>query len=97
MDSERYVNPKSRRDLFDQLKADQLRVYETRRGIIGEMVSLATTAVNKEIIEKSNVSLGELNDQAQSDMDSMVMDLNKDMANTNEDAEIAFLDLKDFV
>ena len=38
-----------------------------------------------------------LNDDAQSILDDIVLRLNKDMENTNEDADIALYDLKDFL
>jgi hypothetical protein len=38
-----------------------------------------------------------VNDDAQTLLDDIVMRLNKDMENTNEDADIALYDLKDFI
>jgi Domain of unknown function (DUF4455) len=38
-----------------------------------------------------------VNDDAQTVLDDIVMRLNKDMENTNEDADIALYDLKDFI
>ena len=38
-----------------------------------------------------------VNDDAQTVLDDIVMHLNKDMENTNEDADIALYDLKDFI
>ena len=38
-----------------------------------------------------------VNDDAQTVLDDIVMRLNRDMENTNEDADIALYDLKDFI
>jgi len=97
MESDRFVNPQSRRDLFAELKQRQVQVYEQRKVIVEQMVELETENVNKDIIEKFFNRLQELNDNVQAEMDKMVGLLNKDMENTNEDADIAFFDLKDFV
>ena len=97
MESDRFVNPKSRRDLFAELKQRQVQVYEQRKVIVEQMVELETENVNKDIIEKFFNRLQELNENVQAEMDKMVGLLNKDMENTNEDADIAFFDLKDFV
>ena len=97
MESDRFVNPQSRRDLFAELKQRQVSVYEQRKVIVEQMVELETENVNKDIIEKFFNRLQELNDNVQAEMDKMVGLLNKDMENTNEDADIAFFDLKDFV
>jgi hypothetical protein len=97
MESDRFVNPQSRRDLFAELKQRQVQVYEQRKVIVEQMVELETENVNKDIIEKFFNRLQELNDNVQAEMDKMVGLLNKDMENTNEDADLAFFDLKDFV
>jgi len=53
--------------------------------------------LTKDFVGSVEDKLRQLNDDAQNIFDDIVTRLNKDMANTNEDADIAIYDLKDFL
>lgn len=59
----------------------------------------ATTSLklSKDFISGVDEKMRSVNDEAQTIFDDIVMRLNRDMENTNEDADIALYDLKDFL
>jgi hypothetical protein len=57
----------------------------------------AIPQLNKDYVAVVDDRLKNINDEAQTIFDKIVEDLAKDMENTNEDADIALYDLKDFL
>jgi hypothetical protein len=53
--------------------------------------------MSKDHVASIEDKLRVINDDTQTAMDEIVVGLNRDMENTNEDAEIALYDLKDFL
>ena len=53
--------------------------------------------MTKDFVGTVEDRLRQVNDEAQGILDDIVLRLNKDMENTNEDADIALYDLKDFL
>lgn len=53
--------------------------------------------INKDFVANIDDSIKNVNDEAQNAFDKIVEHLAKDMENTNEDADIALYDLKDFL
>ena len=53
--------------------------------------------MTKELVNGIDDKVKQVNDEAQNIFDDIVDKLNKDMENTNEDADIALYDLKDFL
>jgi hypothetical protein len=59
--------------------------------------STPSVKMTKEFVGAVEDKMRQINDDAQATLDDIVMNLNKDMENTNEDADIAVYDLKDFL
>lgn len=97
MNSDEFVNPQSRVDLFNSLKEEQLRIFTIRMDLIKQLEQSTIPQLTKDYIGQIDDRLKQINDDAQSIFDKIVEDLAKDMENTNEDADIAIYDLKDFL
>lgn len=97
MESQRFVNAQTRVDIFTELKREQLRVFNSRMEYIKQLDSTPSVKLSKDFVASVDDKLRTLNDEAQNIFDDIVTRLNKDMENTNEDADIALYDLKDFL
>ena len=97
MESKRYVNAESRCAIIGQLKDTQIKVFKERMSLISQLDQTASAKLTKDFVSSIEEKLRSLNDDAQSILDDIVLRLNKDMENTNEDADIALYDLKDFL
>ena len=97
MESKRYVNAQTRCDIFSRLKDEQLRVFGQRMEYVKQLEETASVKLTKDLVAQVEDKLRQLNDDAQSLFDEIVTNLNRDMENTNEDADIALFDLKDFL
>ena len=64
---------------------------------IKQLDSTPSVRLSKDLVQSIDDKLRTLNDDAQNIFDDIVVKLNKDMENTNEDADIALFDLKDFL
>lgn len=65
--------------------------------LITQLSNSPTHSLNKDYVSQIDDHLKQINDDAQTIFDKIVEDLAKDMENTNEDADIALYDLKDFL
>jgi Domain of unknown function (DUF4455) len=97
MESKRYVNAQTRVDIFVQLKEEQQRVFDQRIDLIRQLDVTPSLKMSKDLVGSVDEKMRTVNDEAQTIFDDIVMRLNKDMENTNEDADIALYDLKDFL
>ena len=97
MESKRFVNADTRVAIFNRLKSEQLRVFQQRSDYLRQLDSQASSKLSKDFVATIEDKLRTLNDEAQNIFDDIVTKLNKDMENTNEDADIALYDLKDFL
>ena len=97
MESKRFVNAQSRVNIFLHLKEVQQKVFEDRLEQIKLLDSTPSVKMTKEFVGAVEDKMRQINDDAQATLDDIVMNLNKDMENTNEDADIAVYDLKDFL
>ena len=64
---------------------------------VKQLEETASVKLTKDLVAQVEDKLRQLNDDAQSMFDEIVNNLNRDMENTNEDADIALYDLKDFL
>ena len=65
--------------------------------MIRQIDATKSLKMSKDFISGVDEKMRSVNDEAQTIFDDIVMRLNKDMENTNEDADIALYDLKDFL
>jgi hypothetical protein len=97
MESKRFVNAPARVEIFNELKSEQMKVFETRMELIRQLDQTPSVKLTKDLVTQIEDKMRTVNDDAQTVLDDIVMRLNKDMENTNEDADIALYDLKDFI
>ena len=97
MESKRFVNAPARVEIFNELKSEQMKVFETRMELIRQLDQTPSVKLTKDLVTQVEDKMRTVNDDAQTVLDDIVMRLNKDMENTNEDADIALYDLKDFI
>ena len=65
--------------------------------LISQLDQTPSSKLTKDFVTSIEDRLRSVNDDAQAILDDIVLRLNKDMENTNEDADIALYDLKDFL
>jgi hypothetical protein len=74
-----------------------MKVFEARMDLIKQLDGTPSAKLSKELVGQIEDKMRQVNDDAQTVLDDIVLRLNRDMENTNEDADIALYDLKDFL
>ena len=97
MNSEEFVNPLSRVAIFDEMRTEQMTLFENRMKILKSLDNQRPTSMTKLFVTQEEEKLRQFNDESAVVFDGLVDKLAKDMANTNEDIDIAEFDLKDFM
>ena len=97
MNSKEFVNPQSRVDLFSRMKDKQHAVFQLRLKKVNELAAMDASMLTKALATAVEEELRVLNDEAQEEFDRLAEALAKDMENSNEDMDLALLDLEDFL
>ena len=97
MNSEEFVNPPSRVAIFEEMRAEQMTLFENRMRILKSLDNQRPTSMTKLFVTQEEEKLRQFNDESSVVFDGLVDKLAKDMENTNEDIDIAEFDLKDFM
>ena len=97
MNSEEFVNPPSRVAIFEEMRAEQMTLFENRMRILKSLDNQRPTSMTKLFVTQEEEKLRQFNDESSVVFDGLVDKLAKDMENTNEDIDIADFDLKDFM
>lgn len=69
---EEYTNPAERNTLYEQLKREQVEVYNKRREIFKQLENIGADRIKKSTIEKMLESIKELNEVAQGKYDKLL-------------------------
>jgi len=64
MESKRFVNASTRCDIFERLKAEQLRVFESRMELIKQLDDTPSNKLTKDFVQTVDDKLRQLNDDA---------------------------------
>lgn len=97
MNSEEFVNPPSRVEIFSDMREEQMTLFKQRMDVIKFIDVCPPTEFTKKFIEGQEEKLKHYNDESGIVFDRLADTLAKDMENTNEDIDIAEFDLKDFL
>jgi len=92
-----FVNPKTRQEIFVEMREEQMGLFNQRQSIINELNMTRPTALTANVVNALEEKLRQFNDESSLLFDKLVDRLAKDMENTNEDIDIAEYDLKDFL
>lgn len=96
LNSSEFVNPKTRTKIFDDMREEQMKLFDQRSEIIKHMEASRPTTLNKIFIQDLSDKLENFNEESSTMFDTMVDTLARDMENTNEDIDILEADLLDF-
>lgn len=97
LNSSEFVNPKSRVKIFEDMREEQMKLYDQRSDIVKQMEAMRPTTLTKAFISDLDEKLTNFNEESSTIFDTMVDVLARDMENTNEDIDIAEADLLDFL
>lgn len=97
MNSLKFVNPKSRIEIFNEIQEEQRSLFEQRMSIISELDNERPTQLTVAYVNSLEEKMRNFNEESSVVFDRLVDSLAKDMENTNEDIDIAEFDLKDFI
>ena len=97
MNSLKFVNPKSRIEIFNEIQEEQRNLFEQRMSIINELANERPTKLTVAYVNTLEEKMRNFNEESSVVFDRLVDSLAKDMENTNEDIDIAEFDLKDFI
>lgn len=97
MNSEQFVNPPTRVAIFEEVRTEQMNLYQQRMKIIQELETVRPTALTKKFVDDLEEKVRNFSEESSVMFDKLVDKLAKDMENTNEDIDIAEFDLKDFM
>ena len=97
MNSLKFVNPKSRIEIFNEIQEEQRNLFEQRMSIINELANERLTQLTVAYVNTLEEKMRNFNEESSVVFDRLVDSLAKDMENTNEDIDIAEFDLKDFI
>ncbi len=97
MNSEEFVNPPSRVAIFEEMREEQMTLFNQRMSVLKSIDVCPPTDFTKKFIETQEEKLKQYNDESGILFDKLADKLAKDMENTNEDIDIAEYDLKDFL
>ena len=97
MNSLKFVNPKSRIEIFNEIQEEQRNLFEQRMSIINELANERPTQLTVTYVNTLEEKMRNFNEESSVVFDRLVDSLAKDMENTNEDIDIAEFDLKDFI
>jgi hypothetical protein len=64
MESKRFVNASTRCDIFDRLKSEQLRVFQSRMDLIKQLDDTPSNKLTKDFVQTIDDKLRQLNDDA---------------------------------
>lgn len=97
MNSSEFVNPKSRISIFDDIRDEQMKLYNQRSDLLQQLDIVRPTVLTKNFVNDIDEKLSNYNEESNTIFDDMVAKLAADMDNTNEDIDIAEADLLDFL
>ena len=97
MNSLKFVNPRSRIDIFSEIQEEQRNLFDQRMSIINELANERPTQLTVAYVNTLEEKMRGFNEESSVVFDRLVDSLAKDMENTNEDIDIAEFDLKDFI
>jgi len=97
MNSSEFVNPSSRIDIFEEMREEQMSLYNRRSDLLMQLDSMRPTVLDKGFVQDIADKLANFNEESEAVLDTLVINLARDMENTNEDIDIAEADLLDFL
>jgi len=97
MNSSEFVNPASRIAIFEEMREEQMSLYNRRTDLLTQLDSSRPTILDKTFVQDIADKLTNYNEESSTVFDMLVDNLAKDMDNTNEDIDIAYADVLDFL
>lgn len=97
MNSAEFVNPRTRTQIFADIKDEQMKLYNQRSDLLQQLAVVRPTLLNKTFVEEIRSKLERYNEESEAIFDVLTKKLTDDMINTNEDIDIAEADLLDFL
>lgn len=97
MNSDEFVNPRTRTIIFQDIKDEQMKLYNQRSDLLQQLAVVRPTLLNKTFVEDIRGKLEKFNEESEAIFDVLTKKLTDDMINTNEDIDIAEADLLDFL
>jgi hypothetical protein len=97
LNSSEFVNPASRIAIFEEMREEQMSLYNRRTDLLVQLDSVRPTLLDKDFVQDIADKLTNYNEESSTVFDMLVDNLARDMENTNEDIDIAEADLLDFL